>query len=467
MHRQIRDAEHGGRNVRLSPHLEKVGEGSSNPSQWIDVYRNQVNNVSAPGSRLQRWQQVHSRNPISKMNVEVQEDLPRTGWKVDFESEAADGAISADMPTYFKTSEHFEIAAPTPERPKGVKSSFTYLDPKTGTVTEIDDNVISADAPTWMTGGDYASVAQRRSDVERKHALAVQNSKIEAHRYGEGERNPVLHRYPSTQPMDYSITNGGVRQHFESGMSDTAISGGELPPFMTTSEFYETVNHNNAATRQRAREEARRQNSTSALKNSSIAAENPEWMLKASTNVRDREPAARRRSVSPPLAQKMSAESVAHTGKRMFAQGALAVSSDAPSFITSFSASVRATSEKPALSPQPRFNQAQQQSQAHVHVGKEGVFVEFDANRLQQRIGRSISETSLHQTQKAAATQRGRPRKFWDNPNCGSAFKRNALGVLKHTVEPPPSASTFPRWTNNAPSQVNLKHSPVTRSRRR
>lgn len=66
----------------------------------VNLYRNQ---------RLDKSQARH-RDPLHHKNVRVAEDLPRVGWKVEFESGASDSALSPDMPDYFLTSEFFEVA---------------------------------------------------------------------------------------------------------------------------------------------------------------------------------------------------------------------------------------------------------------------------------------------------------------------------------------------------------------------
>ena len=66
----------------------------------VNLYRNQ---------RLDKHQ-AKLRDPLHHKNVNVVEDLPRVGWKVEFESGASDSALSPDMPDYFLTSEFFEVA---------------------------------------------------------------------------------------------------------------------------------------------------------------------------------------------------------------------------------------------------------------------------------------------------------------------------------------------------------------------
>jgi hypothetical protein len=83
----VANAQHGGL-------YRKNVEGN------VNLYRNQ---------RLDK-NQAKLRDPLHHKNVGVVEDLPRLGWKVDFESGASDSALSPDMPAYFLTSKYFEVA---------------------------------------------------------------------------------------------------------------------------------------------------------------------------------------------------------------------------------------------------------------------------------------------------------------------------------------------------------------------
>ncbi len=227
------------------------------------IYKQNVEqNVNLYRHQRKEQNQAKVRNPLQHRNVQVEEDLPRLGWKVEFESGASDSALSPDMPDYFLTSKFFEVAKHETTSALGKDIShlntIQHLDGAdhssgmvtTGKVTNLrgeerilDDSAISDDAPLWWRGKNTIiskNLGYKHRDAMRQKQIDLMNNHIN----GYHERNPVLQKWPKHEPLDIRITGDkGVKVDFgPNGPTDSAISA-DLPDYFLTNPNFEVVNH--------------------------------------------------------------------------------------------------------------------------------------------------------------------------------------------------------------------------------
>ena len=234
-----------------------------NNAQQQNLYKQNVEkNVNLYRQQRKNEHQARIRNPLQHRNVGVQEDLPRLGWKVEFESGASDSALSPDMPDYFLTSKYFEVAKHETTSALGKDIShlnaIQHLDGaehSSGMVTNamvtnlrgeeriLDDSAISDDAPLWWRNQNTIiskNLGYKHRDAMKQKQLNIMTQHIN----GYHERNPVLQKWPKHEPLDIRITGDkGVKVDFgPNGPTDSAISA-DLPDYFLTNPNYEVVNH--------------------------------------------------------------------------------------------------------------------------------------------------------------------------------------------------------------------------------
>ena len=262
--------------------------------------------------RLKR-SSVQQRHPLSHKGVKVQEDLPRKGWKVDFESGLNDSAISSTMPSYFTSNPHFDIIQEPPQKASGVKSHFEYHLPKSGLSVNIDDAAVSGDAPDWFKS-EHTSVTKRQEHVADAFKEERQKEALHRHLHGHRERNVVNHLYPISEPYSSKITQGGWKTDFESGANDSAISG-DMPQYFQTNEHFEVLPAPAAkatGVRPTATFIDPKSGTTIEMDDSSISKDAPQWMLKQAAEVRQipYEKRKTRKRIDPQLQPSASAHHV-------------------------------------------------------------------------------------------------------------------------------------------------------------
>ena len=267
--------------------------------------------------RANRLRKSHDRNAVHHQNVECAEDLPRKGWKVDFENGLSDSAISPDMPEYFLTSEFYEVAKNETTTQSGKENAIYNqvghygMDTQVGITNTsgetrlLDDSAISEEAPDWWrSSGGHTLVSRNFGYIKRDQGRLRQQQELEKFRQGDGERNPVLQQYPSTEPISYKVTGpekSGVRVDFgPDGPSDCAMSA-DMPAYFLTNPHFEVVQGSDATTKGQvlggvwgkamgdatSGVKASAQVGGKMLSDTSVSGDMPEWAINASVEVND------------------------------------------------------------------------------------------------------------------------------------------------------------------------------------
>ena len=422
--------------------------------------QNQRANVNL--ARRSRLKNFRERNPIQHKNVQVAEDLPRTGWKVEFENGASDSAISPDMPSYFLTSPHFEIATHETTAPLG-KDNHNYqhqqgmattvnMTNSAGEVKVLDDAAISEDAPLWWRGAGGHTIVTRNLGYKKRDAIVKrQEGKMNNFMQGNGERNPVHHRWPKSEPMSYKVTgDGGVKVDFgENGPSDSAISA-DLPDYFLTSKHYEVVTHKPTDGRMADVAKWNMEGSTYGLKasvntgdkvldDSAISGDMPEWCVRASKEVNPMYLRRSNRSVTPRVhianletkeaevtSRKIDVNSPAYRQKKKMQSSSVPLQWGMPGDTCKPSRTMQRSASE-IISPIKKSNCA-------------GLSVQFHSNGISVREGdRSAARNHRSPEKVNWEAQEGPPR--WVGPKSGhSSFTTSSFHVYEK--QPPASKSS-------------------------